>query len=184
MSHVKSLISLATQFKRRAYPQYYVRNNRVTRLLSTDFYWFVVSSCLEIAMCRRVCVWLWTPVGWKTESVLGNCERSTCVWKLPDCKNESLCLKNVEAWCAPVFGDFLTARMWVQIGPVEGVLCGTSLSVDARRVFVEWLIAFNCSVLTFWNGNKLPSVHYNTFIRFYVWHSTVTYLNKDMATAV
>jgi hypothetical protein len=81
-----------------------------------------------------MCVWLRTPFGWKAELVLGNCERSTCVWKLPDCKNESLCLKNVEAGRAPVwrfpdcknvslclknveaghtpvFGDFLTATM-------------------------------------------------------------------------
>jgi hypothetical protein len=42
-------------------------------------------------------------------------------------------------------------------GRVEGVLCGTSLSVDARRVFGEWLSLFNCSVLSFWNGNKLIS---------------------------
>jgi hypothetical protein len=63
----------------------------------------------------------------------------TCVWRLSDCKNVSSCWE-------------ITG-----IGPVERFLCGTSLSVDARRVFVEWLIAFNCSVLTFWNGNKLPS---------------------------
>jgi hypothetical protein len=52
-------------------------------------------------------------------------------------------------------------------GPVEGFLCGTLLSVDARRAFGERLIVFNCSVLSFWNGNKLPSciepsVRYNT----------------------
>jgi hypothetical protein len=63
----------------------------------------------------------------------------TCVWKLSDCKNGSECWK-------------ITGR-----GPVEGVLCGTSLSVDARRVFGEWLSVLNCSVLSFWNGNKLPS---------------------------
>jgi hypothetical protein len=34
-----------------------------------------------------------------------------CVWKLPDCKNESLCTNNVEAGRAPVFGEFLIARM-------------------------------------------------------------------------
>jgi hypothetical protein len=33
--------------------------------------------------------------------------------------------------------------------PVEGVLCGTSLSVDARRVYGDWPVAFNCSVLIF-----------------------------------
>jgi hypothetical protein len=32
-----------------------------------------------------------------TQLVLGNCERSTCVWNLPDCRNESLFPKNVEA---------------------------------------------------------------------------------------
>jgi hypothetical protein len=37
----------------------------------------------------------------------------TCVWRLSDCKNVSLCWE-------------ITRR-----GPVEGVLCGTSLSVDA-----------------------------------------------------
>jgi hypothetical protein len=36
---------------------------------------------------------------------------SWCVWKLPDCKNVSLCLESVEAGRAPVFGDSLTARM-------------------------------------------------------------------------
>jgi hypothetical protein len=72
----------------------------------------IISPCLEIARVQAcVCVWLRTPVGWKTELILGNCERSTCVWKLPDCKNESLCLKNVEAERVPVFGDFRTARM-------------------------------------------------------------------------
>jgi hypothetical protein len=79
--------------------------------LYTDFFLFVVSPCLEIAECRSVCVWLRTPFGGKTELVLGNCDRSTCVWKLPDCKNKSLCPKNVEAGRATVFGDFLTARM-------------------------------------------------------------------------
>jgi hypothetical protein len=121
---VHCYVSLATQqFKRRAYPQHcYACDNRhgdvsmVTGLLSTDFYWFVVSQCLEIAECRRACVWLGTPFGWKTELVLGNCERSTCVWKLPGWNNESLCAKNVEAGRAPVFGDLLTARMWVIVG--------------------------------------------------------------------
>jgi hypothetical protein len=53
----------------------------VTGLLSTDFYWCVGSLCLEIAerRCACVCVWLRTPFGWKTELVLGNCERSTCL---------------------------------------------------------------------------------------------------------
>jgi hypothetical protein len=155
---VHCYVSLATQqFKRRAYLQHcYARDNThgdvsmVTGLLSTDFYWFVGSQCLEIAEYRRVCVWLRTPVGWKTELVSGNCERSTWVWKLSDCKNESLCWE-------------ITRR-----GPVEGVLCGTSLSVDAQRVFGEWLVVFNCSVLSFWKGNKLPSwieppVRYNIF---------------------
>jgi hypothetical protein len=159
VSHVRSGISLAIQqFKRRAYPQHcYARDNRhgdvsvVTGLLSTNFYWFVVSPCLEIAECRRpTCVCLRTPFGWKTELVLRNCERNTCVWKLPDCKNVSSCWE-------------ITRR-----GHVEGVLCWTSLNVDARRVFGEWLIVFNCIVFTFWNGNKLPSwiehpVRYNSF---------------------
>jgi hypothetical protein len=47
----------------------------------------------------------------RLELVLGNCERSTCVWKLPDCKNESSCPRNIETGRAHVFGDFLTARM-------------------------------------------------------------------------
>jgi hypothetical protein len=38
----------------------------------------------------------------------------TCVWRLSDCKNVSSCWE-------------ITRR-----GPVEGVLCGTSLSADAR----------------------------------------------------
>jgi hypothetical protein len=125
---------------------------------STD----LVSSCLEIAECRRVCVWLRTPVSWKTELVLGNCERSTCleaswlqewefvpeeckgwahtrVWRLSDCKDVSSCWE-------------ITRR-----GHVEGVLCGTSLSVDARSVFGELLSVFNCSALSFWSCNKVPS---------------------------
>jgi hypothetical protein len=117
-------VSFATQqCKWRAYSQHcYAHDSRhgdvsvVTGLLFTDFCWFAISPCLEIAECRRTCVWLRTPVGWKTELVLGNCERSTCVWKLPDCKNESFCPKNVETERAPVCGDFLTARMWVRVG--------------------------------------------------------------------
>jgi hypothetical protein len=62
----------------------------------------------------------------------------TCVWRLPDYKNVSSCWE-------------ITGR-----GHVEGVLCGTSLSVEARRVFGEWLTVLNWSVLTFWKGNKLP----------------------------
>jgi hypothetical protein len=60
----------------------------------------------EIAECRRACVFGYglLLVG-RLEFVLGNCERGTCVWKLPDCKNESLCPKNVEAGRTPVFGD-------------------------------------------------------------------------------
>jgi hypothetical protein len=88
-----------------------------------------------------VCVWLRTPVGWKTELVLGNCERSTCVWKLPDCKNESLCPKNVEAgrvhvWRLSDCKNVSSCWKITRRGPVEGVLCGISLSVDAR-VFGE-----------------------------------------------
>jgi hypothetical protein len=63
----------------------------------------------------------------------------TCVWRLSDCKNVSLCSE-------------ITRR-----GPVEGVFCGTLLSIDTRRVFGEWLVVFKCSVLSFWNGNKLQS---------------------------
>jgi hypothetical protein len=95
----------------------------------------------------RVC--LATDSCWLEDLVLGNCERSTCVWRVPDCKNVSSCWE-------------VTRR-----GPTEGVLCGTSLSVDARRVFGECLVVFNCSVLSFWNENELPSriehpVRYNT----------------------
>jgi hypothetical protein len=73
-------------------------------------------------------------------------ERSTCVWKLPDCKNESLCKKRFTD-CKNVSSCWeITGR-----GPVEGFLCGTLLSVDARRVFGEWLVVFNCSVLSFWS---------------------------------
>jgi hypothetical protein len=63
----------------------------------------------------------------------------TCVSRLSDGNNVSPCRE-------------ITRR-----GPVEGVLCGTSLSVDVQRVFGEWLVVFNSSVLTFWNGNKLLS---------------------------
>jgi hypothetical protein len=71
---------------------------------------------------------------------MGNGERSTRVWKLSDCKNESLCPKNVEAGRAPVwrFPDCKNVSLCREItrrGPVEGVLFGTSLSIDTRRVF-------------------------------------------------
>jgi hypothetical protein len=62
----------------------------------------------------------------------------TCVWRLSDCKNVSSCWEIIRR--SPV-----------------GVVCGTSLSVDVRRVFGEWLSVFNCSVLAFRNGNKHPS---------------------------
>jgi hypothetical protein len=62
----------------------------------------------------------------------------SCFWRFTDCKNVSSCWE-------------ITER-----GPVEGFLCGTSQSVDARRVFAEWLVVFNCSVLSCWKGNKLP----------------------------
>jgi hypothetical protein len=145
LPHVRSWISLATQqFKRRAYAQHcYVRDNRgghvsmVTGLLSTDFYWFVVSPCLEIAECRCVCLatdccWLedWVSIGklrekhvcveasWLQEWEFVPEERRgwarTCVWRFTDCRNVSSCWE-------------ITRR-----GPVEGVLCGTSLSVDSR----------------------------------------------------
>jgi hypothetical protein len=54
-----------------------------------------------------------------------------CVWRLSDCKNVTSCWE-------------ITGR-----GHVEGVLCGTSLTVGARRVFGEWLSVLNCSVLSF-----------------------------------
>jgi hypothetical protein len=56
-------------------------------------------------MC--VCVWLQTPFGWKTELVLGNCERSMCVWKLPDSKNESYS-ETVQVGRVRVFEELLT----------------------------------------------------------------------------
>jgi hypothetical protein len=62
----------------------------------------------------------------------------THVWRLSDCKNVSSCWEIISR------------------GPVEGFACATSLSVGVKRVFGEWLIVFSCSVLTFWNGNKLP----------------------------
>jgi hypothetical protein len=152
LSHVRSGISLATQqFKRRAYPQHcYGHDNRhrdvsmVTRLLCTDFYWFVVSPCLEIAECKRVCVclatdsfWLedWVSIGklrekhvcleisWLQEWEFVPEERRgwarTCVWRLSDCKNVS------SFW-------EITGR-----GHVEGFLCGTSLSVNSVQRSVE-----------------------------------------------
>jgi hypothetical protein len=65
----------------------------------------------------------------------------------------------VESVGAPVFGDKNVSFCWeiTRRGHVEGVLCGTSLSADARCVFGERLSVFNCGVLSFWNGNKLPS---------------------------
>jgi hypothetical protein len=90
---------------------------------------WIVLVCLE-ASCLQECEFVpGVRRGWTR----------TCVWRLSDCKNVSSCWE-------------ITKR-----GPVEGVLCGTSLSIDARRVFGEWLIAWSCSVLSFWNGNKLPS---------------------------
>jgi hypothetical protein len=59
-----------------------------------------------------------------------------CFWRLSDCKNVSPCWE-------------ITRR-----GPVEGILCGTSPSVDARRVFGEWLRVLNRSVLSFSSAIK------------------------------
>jgi hypothetical protein len=81
-------VSLATQqFKQRACQQHCcARDNThgdvpmATGLLSSDFYWF--SRVLEITGCRRACVWLLTPFGWKTEFVSGNCERSTWAYTM------------------------------------------------------------------------------------------------------
>jgi hypothetical protein len=59
-----------------------------------------------VQMC--MCVWLRTHFGWKTELVMGNCERSTCVWKLPDCKNESWCSGTVQVGRVCVFEELQT----------------------------------------------------------------------------
>jgi hypothetical protein len=116
-------VSLATQqLKRRAYSQHcHARDNRhgdvsmVTGLLSTDFYWFVVSPCLEIpSVDARVCLatdsfWVydWVSSGKLREKLVcldaswlqewefvpedrRGCER-TCVWRFTDCKNASSC---------------------------------------------------------------------------------------------
>jgi hypothetical protein len=110
----------------------------VTGLLSTDFYWFVVSPCLEIFECRRACLamdscWLedWVSIG--------------------KFREKYVCLE--ASWL----------REWeFVLGDYQKRSCRRSLVwdiVECRRprVFGEWLITFNCSVFTFWNGNKLPS---------------------------
>jgi hypothetical protein len=50
---------------------------------STD----IVSPCLEIAACRRACVWLRAHFGWKTELVFRDCTgwARTCVRRVVDC---------------------------------------------------------------------------------------------------
>jgi hypothetical protein len=66
-----------------------------------------------------------------------NIGRSTCVWKLPDCKNESLCPKNVSS-CWEI-----TRR-----GPAGRILLKLvfeAVQVGRVRVFEELLIVFNCS---------------------------------------
>jgi hypothetical protein len=40
----------------------------------------IFSVCWNSLECRRVCIWLRTPFGWKTKFVSGNCERSTWVY--------------------------------------------------------------------------------------------------------
>jgi hypothetical protein len=49
----------------------------VTGLMSVDFYGYrqCVLGFIRVQTC--LCVGLWTPVGWKTEFVSGNCGRST-----------------------------------------------------------------------------------------------------------
>jgi hypothetical protein len=168
---VHCYVSLATQqLKRRAYPQHcYASDNRhrdvsmVRGLLSREFYWFVVSRVwklpsVDVFLCLATdYCWLehWVSAGklrekhvcleasclQKLEFVTGESRgrARTCVWRFTDCKNVSSCWE-------------ITRR-----GHVEGVSCGTSLSADARRVFGERLSVFNCSVLSFWKGNKLPS---------------------------
>jgi hypothetical protein len=89
---VHCYVFLATQqFRRRAYQQHcYARNNRPRDVSMVFGILLILSVVFENRLVQTcVCVWLWTPFGWKTEFVSGNCERSTCVWKLSDCKNES-----------------------------------------------------------------------------------------------
>jgi hypothetical protein len=72
-------VSLATQqLKRRAYQQAaWLCTQQKTRFYgirnSTD----MTSVCWNSLEFRRVCIWLRTPFGCKTEFVSGNCEMST-----------------------------------------------------------------------------------------------------------
>jgi hypothetical protein len=70
---------------------------------SSNFEWYRLSLCWNLLEWRRVlksressvvwrsfrvqtclCVGLWTPIGWKTEFVSGNCKRSTWVYTVDD----------------------------------------------------------------------------------------------------
>jgi hypothetical protein len=154
----------------------------VTRLLSTDFYWFVVSPCLEIAECRRSCV---SGYGLLLVGRLSSCReiaREARVFGSFLIARMCLCPKNVEAGRAPVFWDFLTARMSVHVGRLPEAVLWKESCVGHRWVFGEWLIVFNCGVLTFWKGNKFPSwieslIRYNIDRRFrgdYCFHHKVS----------
>jgi hypothetical protein len=92
---VHCCVSLTTQqFKRKAYQQHCcARDNShgdvsmVTGLLSMDFYWYR-QSCFEIARVETcVCIWLRTPVGWKSELVFRDRTGWTCtgVRRAVDC---------------------------------------------------------------------------------------------------
>jgi hypothetical protein len=88
-----------------------------------------------------------------------------------------------------VFGDFLTARMRVSVGrlPQEVLLeefyrsyRSETVQVGRVRVFEELLTVFNCSVLTFWNGNKLPlRIELPSTLQYFPFNISNTFLSQN-----
>jgi hypothetical protein len=59
-----------------------------------------------------VCIWLWTPFGWKTKFISGNCERSTLVYTV--CGEDSLSLGLVQV----NDGLYAEVQFWCASGPI------------------------------------------------------------------
>jgi hypothetical protein len=133
----------------------YTRNNRL--LLTSPV-------CLEIAREQTcVCIWVWTPFGWKTKFISGNCERGTWVFTMDGGDSRSSGLMQVSdglyaevlLWCASgpvaqrVFGSFLTARMGVSVPrPYRLDVYVCSKSCWLCLTVVCWLL--ECSKVPSW----------------------------------
>jgi hypothetical protein len=94
----------------------YARNNRQAFLwlrdsLSSESDWFVEQCMLEFTRVR-MCIWLWTPFGWKIKFVSGNCERSTWVYTAD---GEDIQSSGLEQASDGLYAEVL---LWCASGPI------------------------------------------------------------------